>query len=119
MIFELVVAPPINGVVVISIIGEIDMATAPRLRTELVGVIVASNTPLIVLDLAGVDVLDPIGLGVIFDGVKRTRLRGGDLVLARVEPQVQRDLDLIRVSEILPIYDSTDDARQALSSALA
>ena len=114
VIFELVVAEPIDGVVVISIIGELDMASAPRLRTELVGIVAAEATPLVVLDLAGVDLLDPTGLGVIFDGVKRSRLGGGDLALARAEPQVQQDLDLMRVSEILPLYESVDDAIQAL-----
>ncbi len=114
MIFQLVVAEPMNGVVVISIIGELDMANAPRLRTELVRIIAAEVTPLVVLDLAGVDLLDATGLGVIFDGVKRSRLGGGDLALARAEPQVQRDLDLMRVSEILPLYESVDDAIQAL-----
>ncbi|MCX6509635.1 MAG: STAS domain-containing protein [Actinobacteria bacterium] len=108
--FDLVATEPIEGVVVIAIIGELDISTAPRLREELIRVAADSETPKIVLDLAGVDLLDPTGLGVIFDGVKRTRLRGGDLVLARAEPQVRRDLEITRVIEILPVSDSVKDA---------
>ncbi|KGA17495.1 hypothetical protein GM51_10325, partial [freshwater metagenome] len=38
MIFDLAVDEPVDGVVVISIVGELDMSTAPRLREELIRV---------------------------------------------------------------------------------
>jgi len=115
--FDLVATEPIEGVVVISIIGELDISTAPRLREELIRVTAELKTPKIVLDLVGVDLVDPTGLGVIFDGVKRTRLRGGDLVLARAEPQVRRDLEITRVIEILPVSDSVEHAIATLSGS--
>jgi len=115
VIFDLALTEPIDGVVVISIIGELDMSTAPRLREELIRVVAATDTPRVVIDLAGVDHLDPTGLGVIFDGVKRTRSRGGDLALARAEAQVLRDLEIPRVIEILPVFESVDEAVQSFS----
>lgn len=115
MIFDLVVTEHGDGVVVISIIGELDMSTAPRLREELIRVAASVETPRVVLDLAGVDLLDPTGLGVIFDGVKRTRSRGGDLALARAETQVLRDLEITRVIEILPVFEVVDEAVQSFS----
>lgn len=114
MLFDLVVNETVEGVVVISVIGELDMSSAPRLREELIRSSAAAAKPLVVLDLAGVDLLDPTGLGVIFDGVKRTRTRGGDLALARAEPQVLRDFELTRVSEILPVFTSVEDAVASL-----
>jgi anti-sigma B factor antagonist len=113
--FDLVATEPVEGVVVIAIIGELDISTAPRLREELIHRTAELKTPKIVLDLAGVDLVDPTGLGVIFEGVKRTRLRGGDLVLARAEPEVRRDLEITRVIEILPVSDSVEDAIATLS----
>ena len=115
MIFDLAVTEHSDGVVVISIIGELDMSTAPRLREELIRVAAAMEKPRVVLDLAGVDLLDPTGLGVIFDGVKRTRSRGGDLALACAEPQVIHDLEIMRVNEILPVFDSVADAASSLT----
>ena len=115
MIFDLAVAEPVEGVVVISIVGELDMSTAPRLREELIRVASATDSPRVVLDLAGTDLLDPTGLGVIFDGVKRTRSRGGDLALARAEAHVLRDLELTRVVEILPVFDSVSEAIQSIA----
>ncbi len=115
--FDLVATEPIEGVVVISIIGELDISTAPRLREELVRLTAELKTPKIVLDLAGVDLLDPIGLGVIFEGVKRARLRQGDLALARAEAQVLSDLEITRVIEILPVSDSVEDAIATLTGS--
>ncbi|MTB01559.1 MAG: anti-sigma factor antagonist [Actinobacteria bacterium] len=115
VIFDLAVAEPVDGVVVISIVGELDMSTAPRLREELIRVASATDSPRVVLDLAGTDLLDPTGLGVIFDGVKRTRSRGGDLALARAEAHVLRDLELTRVIEILPAFDSVSEAIQSIA----
>ena len=115
VIFDLAVAEPVDGVVVISIVGELDMSTAPRLREELIRVTSATDTPRVVLDLAGVDLLDPTGLGVIFDGVKRTRSRGGDLALARAEASVLQDMELTRVIEILPVFDSISEAIQSIA----
>jgi len=112
--FDLVATEPIDGVVVIAIVGELDISTAPRLREELIRRTAELATPKIVLDLARVDLLDPTGLGVIFEGIKRARLRQGDLALARAEGQVLRDLEITRVVEILPNFESVDQAIASL-----
>jgi anti-sigma B factor antagonist len=114
VMFDLVATEPIDGVVVIAIVGELDISTAPRLREELIRRTAELATPKIVLDLAGVDLLDPTGLGVIFEGIKRARLRQGDLALARAEGQVLRDLEITRVLEILPNFESVDQAIASL-----
>ena len=114
VVFDLVATEPIEGVVVIAIIGDLDISTAPRLREELIRVTAELKTPKIVLDLAGVDLLDPTGLGVIFEGIKRARLRQGDLALARAEGQVLRDLEITRVIEILPNFPAVDQAIASL-----
>jgi anti-sigma B factor antagonist len=117
VLFDLIVSSDADGVVVVSVLGELDVATAPRLRQELLRIVAESAVePYVVLDLAGTDFLDATGLGAIFDGVKRTRQRGGDLALARAEPQVLRDLEITRVFEILPVHGSVDVAIASFGS---
>jgi len=115
VIFEVVVSDLTDNVVLIAVVGEIDLSSAPRLRSELVKVIGVAETPRVIVDLAGVDLLDPIGLGVLLDGVMRSRLRGGSLALARAESQVLRDLELTRVIEILPVFETIADAVESFA----
>ncbi len=111
MLFELDVTTTDDGVVVCTVIGELDVASAPKLRQELVRAVAeADGPPRIVVDLAGVDFLDSTGLGVLLGGLKRARAQNGVMALARAEAQVRKVFEITRVIEILPIHDDLDAA---------
>jgi len=115
MLFELETSTGDGGVVVCTVVGELDVSSAPKLRQELVRAVSESEgPPRIVVDLAGVDFLDSTGLGVLLGGLKRVRARDGDLALARAEPQVRKVFEITRVIEILPVYDELDAAVAAV-----
>jgi anti-sigma B factor antagonist len=114
MLFETVVATGSSGVVVLAVIGDLDIASAPKFQRELHSSIDAAGPAGVVLDLAGVDLVDGIGLGVVLDGIKRTGLRGGRLVIARPGPQARRELELTRLVEILPVHETIEDAMAAV-----
>lgn len=114
MLFELEVST-VDGVDVCTVIGELDVSSAPKLRQALVEVVAAaSGPPRVVVDLAGVDFLDSTGLGVLLGGLKRVRARDGALALCRAEPQVRKVFEVTRVIEILPIHDELDAAVAAV-----
>jgi anti-sigma B factor antagonist len=98
-----------DGWTVLRVTGELDVATAPRLRQEAVRV-VAEGRLRLVMDLAGVDFLDSTGLGVVIGVLKRARGHGGDLVLAGLSPQVSKVFEITRVNEIIRIVESVSDA---------
>ncbi len=104
------------GTAVVRVVGELDVATAPRLRQEAVR-LVGLNINEVVLDLRGVDFIDSTGLGVIVGMVKRLRTHGGDLALVRGHDRVSKVFDITRVSDILPLHGSLDAALDALLSA--
>ncbi len=101
------------GVAVVRVVGELDVATAPRLRQEAVR-LVGININRVVLDLSGIDFIDSTGLGVIVGMVKRLRTHGGDLSVVRGHDRVNKVFDITRVSEILPLNDSLAVALAAL-----
>jgi anti-sigma B factor antagonist len=67
--FDLTEAPLTNGVV-LTVTGELDMATAPALRERLTMATEADATAL-VIDLRGVRFMDSIGLAAILHARKR------------------------------------------------
>jgi anti-sigma B factor antagonist len=89
--------------------GDLDLATAPALRAELVAAAQAGAT-LVVLDLEAVPFLDSVGVSVIVAGYKRQRHNGGRLHLAAAVPVVRNVLALTRIDAIIPTYATVGEA---------
>ena len=98
---------------VVAVTGELEMATAPRLRQQVVSLIGAGRSHL-VIDLGGVDFIDSVGLGVVVGALKRCRTHGGDLMVAGALPRVRSLFEITRLDEIIELHP---DVEQALAAA--
>ena len=90
---------------VLTIGGELDVATAPALRSYLSDLIANGHTRL-VLDLAQLGFLDASGLGVLASTLGRLREQDGWLRLVNVRPRIRRLLGIVRLTDALPEYAS-------------
>jgi anti-anti-sigma factor len=83
----------------VTIVGEIDLATAPLLRDQLICAMHDQTLDLLNIDLSGVKFLDCAGIGALIH-VRNTAARSGRRVrLAHTQPIVRRILD---VTGLLP-----------------
>ena len=108
MLFALEVSPH-GRWTVLAVTGELELATAPRLRQAVVSLVGEGRVD-IVVDLSGVDFLDSVGLGVIVSALKRVRGRDGQLVVAGAVPRVRALFELTRLDEIIDLFDTVDAA---------
>ncbi|MBI2710806.1 MAG: STAS domain-containing protein [Actinobacteria bacterium] len=94
---------------VLAVTGEVDVATAPRLREQLVE-LVGSGKNHIVVDLEGVEFLDSTGLGVLVGALKRVRTSDGDLALVCTEPRILKVFEITGLTKVFTIHRSVDEA---------
>ena len=90
---------------VVHVTGEIDLATAPRFRTELSAA--ARSTKWLALDLSGCDLIDSVGIGVVLGAARVLREGAGEFVVV-VSPRVRTLFERCRVDEILELVDDLD-----------
>ena len=98
-----------GGYSVLAVSGEVDVATVPRLREQLHGLVAEGNTR-IVVDLDGVDFLDSTGLGVLVGALKRVRSSDGELSLVCTQPRIRKVFEVTGLTKVFTLYDTVDEA---------
>ena len=94
---------------VLSVLGEVDVYTAPKFRERLIE-LVTEGKHHIVVDLDGVDFLDSTGLGVLVGGLKRVRSHDGELVLVCTKSRILKVFEITGLTKVFSIYDTVDAA---------
>ena len=101
---------------VIAVRGEIDLFTAPELKSALSEAIETGRTR-IVVDLTDTTFLDSTALGVLIGAVKRLRSREGALVIVNVDQNIAKTFEITGLDQIFTILPTRDDAIAALKNA--
>ena len=85
---------------ILHVVGEVDMATGPQLRQEIVRQVSQGNSH-IVVDLQNVDFIDSTGLGILVGGVKRARSNGGEFRCAGLSNTLKEVFALTGLDSVL------------------
>jgi anti-anti-sigma factor len=98
-------------IVVVTVAGEIDVATAPRL-TEAVQAAIRNASEHVILDLQPVTFFSSAGVNALITIHERTNRRGIDLHLAGAEGNhvVARVLDLTGLTKRFRVHPAVTDA---------
>src|SRR4051794_41610591 len=81
---------------VVAVAGEIDLFTAPELKSALGEALEAGHTR-IVVDLTNTSFLDSTALGVLIGAVKRLPARGGGLTDVNNGPNIPKTVAINRL----------------------
>ena len=103
-----------NGTSVVTLRGEIDVYTAPRLRQTLIDLVDAGSTD-IVVDMEKVDFLDSTGLGVLVGGLKRVKDKEGSLKLVANQDRILKIFDITGLARVFPIFGDLEEALNSSS----
>jgi anti-anti-sigma factor len=101
---------------VVAVVGELDLAAAPRIRHAAVAALASSpGPPQVILDLEAVPLIDSSGLGVVLGVLRRVRQAGGTLRVVAGPPATDL-LALLGIDVALDVHPSVA-AAQALEPA--
>ncbi|MBP2477358.1 anti-sigma B factor antagonist [Crossiella equi] len=101
-----------DGVVVITVVGELDMSSTPALQ-DLLGAEVDAACRRLVLDLSGVSFLGSSGLAALVEARQVTQLRDAELRLVCTTHAVTRPLHATGLGEVFQIHQTLDAALAA------
>jgi len=94
---------------VVSLRGEIDALTAPKLGRRLYG-LCDEGKRAVVVDLSEVSFMDSTGLGVLLNALRHFKARHGQLVLVCPTERVLRPFQITGLTGHLTIFDSRETA---------
>lgn len=98
-----------DGWAVLAVSGEIDVYTAPALRSELQTFSETDGAKL-VLDLRKVDFMDSTGLGVLIGTHKRLQTANGSLAVVCAQPTILKVFEITGLDAIIPVRPTLDEA---------
>jgi len=109
--YEAYEAPPFavdvrreGGVAAVSLVGELDMATAPELEEALTGL--EAGYERLVVDLSRCSFFASSGISILLEHNARAARDGFELVIVKAPPIVQRIFDLTHLDGVLTFRDA-------------
>jgi anti-sigma B factor antagonist len=106
---------PVEGALLVTAKGELDLAAAPRLATVL-SIATAGAEPTVVLDLTAVDFIDSTALGAIMHASTEAEATGKKMLVVALEGPVRRLLEITNLTGRFRVYPSRDEALAAAAA---
>ena len=94
---------------VLTLRGSLDIDTAPVLKANL-GRLVERPTPRVIVDVAGLDFCDSMGVGVLVTAHGRAVERGGWVRLAGPSGFLRRLLDTLGLTDYMSLHSDVEAA---------
>jgi anti-sigma B factor antagonist len=98
---------------VVSLTGEVDLYTAPELKTQMLEVI-ADGSMDVIVDFTGTTFIDSTTLGVLVGGVKRLRTNEGQLSLVCSDRNITKIFEITGLDKVFTIYPTREEAVSAV-----
>lgn len=100
---------------ILAVAGKIDARTMGEFEGGIREVMDAGHVN-IVVDFADVPFISSAGLGILMSVIEEIHDSGGDLVMARVQPEVYRIFDMLEFTTLFKFFDSVEEAVASFSA---
>ena len=108
--FQLLLHEPDDGVLVLSMSGELDLATVGPVREATKAATDSGDYRCLVFDLSQLDFMDSSGIQVLVDTNRRMKARGGHLRVVSNSPNIGKVLEITALDRVLDIVPDRETA---------
>jgi anti-sigma B factor antagonist len=105
----------VDGYELLSVEGELDIATAPRMIAALNDAFADLSLPLVV-DLSSVDFMDSTGLALLMNAYRRVKRRGQGFAIVCPRGPISRVFEIADMVESLHVCPDRASARRAAAA---
>ncbi len=95
----------------ITLRGEVDVYTAPKLKEQLVAVI-EDGCANVIVNLEGVSFIDSSGLGVLVSALRRARERDGAVRIVCTRENILKIFRITGLDKVFPVFTDVAEARE-------
>jgi anti-sigma B factor antagonist len=104
----------VDGVAIVSVSGEVDKNSSPKVRDTLVPLF-AERLTAVVVDLSGVTYIDSSGIATLTEGLQLSHRGGIAFRLTGMPQEIKEVFEVARLAGIFEIYDTPDEALEGLA----
>jgi anti-sigma B factor antagonist len=98
-----------QSVCTMTLVGEVDVYTAPRVKEELVAAI-EGGCHNVIIDMQGVGFIDSSGLGVLVSALRRARERDGAVRIVCTRDNILKIFRITGLDKVFPIFSDVAEA---------
>ena len=103
----------IEDIIIVKVAGQIKSEYEMMFREKL-DEIIQKDYKNIIINLEKVDFMNSSSLGALLDFLDKTKSKGVRLVLAELNPEIMKLLEITRLDKVFEIYDTEREAINAL-----
>jgi stage II sporulation protein AA (anti-sigma F factor antagonist) len=105
-----------RDVLLVRVKGEMDMATAERMRQSIDDRLQQDKTQYLLLNLTGVSFIDSSGVGVILGRYRYLNRIGGKMAIVNPQLTVKRVLETAGIPKLIPIVVNEGEGLKQLTN---
>jgi len=99
-----------QGILVLKLDGELMGGSEAHAFQERIYRAIRENTVNVVIDMDSVQWMNSSGLGIVMAGLTTLRGSEGDLRLANLSERVRRPIEVTKLDQVIPIFQSVTEA---------
>jgi anti-sigma B factor antagonist len=104
-----------GSIPVVSIKGDIDLESSPKLR-EFLKIKSSGKCAKLLLDFTGVSYIDSSGLATLIEYFQAAQPFGGKLAISGLSPRVRNVFEIVRLEQIFSLHSDNSSALKALNA---